>query len=270
MKTHWKVALTLGAAGLIGIVVPRRFWFHRSPPPTGCERDAVAASPVHGLATTHLRRGHDRLVVMAHGFLKCMNHETMVNAAEALAQRFDVLSFDFAGHGLSEGTADLDFERAADELEAVLRRAHAMGYRRVAVVGYSMGAAAAVIAAARGTPMDALAAVSCPAGRRNGPGIQRQATTGWAWWARLMGSRVAPVLRAPTWPIEYVADVSPVPLLIVHDEWDVLVTREDAEALYAVARPPKTLHLVPNAPHAWPMASIAVVGDWLDDVLAGG
>jgi len=270
LKTWHKVAIALGAVGFAGVVVPRYLWFRRTRFPQPCERGALEAADHHELAIAHMRRGHKRLVVTAHGLLRSMNDHNMVSIARALAEHFDVIAFDFPGHGASPGVCAASFANAAQDLRRVIDHGRALGYERIGVIGYSMGAAAAILAAAEGAPVDAVVSVSCPGSLPQGVGLSGQLSTWpWRWWARLMGTRVTPRLDLGPLPVERVGQVAPIPLLIVHCGLDTLVRREGSETLFAVARPPKDYLYVPGALHAMPTASAAQIVTWLGERIPG-
>ncbi|HET7317777.1 MAG TPA: alpha/beta hydrolase, partial [Nitrospirota bacterium] len=50
-------------------------------------------------------------------------------------------------------------------------------------------------------------------------------------------------------PVDWIAQVSPVPVLVIHGEMDTVVPVHHAEALFDAARPPKELWLVPAEGH---------------------
>lgn len=264
--TSWfRATAMLGALGLAGVILPRYWWFRRREFNSSHQLRLLLSEGHQGLAVAHFRRGYSRLIVTAHGFMRSMNDAQMVRLTNALTRRYDVLTFDFRGHGRSEGVSNLNFAEAAKDLERVLYYARGLRYDQVAVIGYSMGAAAAIVAAAQGAPVDAVVSVSCPTipPERSGETLQYD-TRLWRWWARLMGTRVADTLQIGPWPDTLVDRVSPTPLLIVHDGLDTLVSRSGSERLFAIARHPKDYLHVPWALHAMPMASIGAVMDWLD------
>jgi len=264
--THWfRATAMLGALGLAGVVLPRYWWFKQREFSSSHQLRLLLSEGQQGLAVAHFRRGHSRLIVTAHGFMRSMNDEHMLHLIDALAKRYDVLAFDFRGHGRSEGVSDLNFGEAAQDLQRVLHYVQSFRYDQVGLIGYSMGAAAAIVAAAQGAPVDAVVSVSCPTppSERSGETLQYD-TRVWRWWAGLMGTRVAEIVRLGPWPDTLVHRVSPTPLLIVHDGLDTLVSRSGSERLFAAARPPKDYLHVPWALHAMPMASIEAVMDWLD------
>lgn len=210
MRGWERAVLTLGGLGLLGIAAPRYLWFTRRALPADSVLSTLRSEEGLGLAVAHLARGHDRLIVVAHGLLKTMNNPGIVRFIEMLGAQFDVLAFDLPGHGLSAGACTLDFADAARHLTRVIDFGRQSGYRRVGVVGYSLGAAAAILAAAQGANVDAVVSVSCPAGPRpsTSPRVHWP-TWPWRWWARLMGTRIAPTVGVSTWPIELVNKVSP-------------------------------------------------------------
>lgn len=266
MRTWHRLALSAGALTLASIAVPRLVWFRRRrlPMPPSSQERSLSLSDGSTVAMAHLRAGHDCLVITAHGLLKGMNERQMVLLAEALLEHFDVLTFDFAGHGRSSAAQELSFGQLVSTLVKIVEHARTLGYRRIGLVGYSMGAAAAIVAASERSPVDAVVSVSCPLALSNGLGTRTSVSTrSWSWWARLMGTRVAPRVRLDPYPIERVGQVSPTPLLIVHNGLDTLVRRDASEALFAVARPPKDYYCVPDGLHAWPMASVGHVTAWL-------
>ena len=267
MRPWQRRAIFCGALGFTGTLMPRLFWFKRVRLSSDWRTETLTIPGLPNLAVARSDQGHERLIIVAHGFLKGMRNPGIAGVAEALTPYFDVLAFDFPGHGRSEGESDLDFQRAAAQLMGIIDYGRRLGYDRVGVVGYSMGAAAAIIAAAQGAPVDAIVSVSSPVQPRLDALRRHWSVRVWRWWFRMMGTRVARRLTVSKWPIEYVQDVSPVPLLVVHNELDTLVRQDDSEALFAVARSPKHYLSIPRALHASPMASAPEVTDWLDSTI---
>jgi len=261
-----KAALIAGALGLGGALAARYGWFRRVHFPDAWEVKGLdGVEGQDALAFVHLRGGHERLIIIAHGFLQSMNQPGIVRLAHALQEQFDVLLFDFRGHGRSAGASDLSFGSATEDLERMITYARGQGYHRIALWGYSMGAAAALLAAAQGAAVDAVVSISCPSKPlRNGPERDNISTRLWGWTTRLIRTRLASQLRPERWPVAYVDGVSPTPLLIVHHGLDTLVRREDAETLFAVARPPKDFLYLPRAVHGQVMAAAGPVLAWLE------
>lgn len=250
-------------AGLIGLAAAgaTALWFRRVRYAADWQPVTVGQPDGQSLAAQHLGQGRQAAVIVAHGLRKSMHDRRIHKLAYRLGRSFDVITFDFPGHGLSDGVADLDMAARAQELGTVVQQAREMGYRRVGVVGCSMGAAAAIIAGTQDPRPDAVVAVSVPAAPPAGD--LAVPTEPARWLAAALGTRLAPRLHSGIWPIEVVDRVSPVPLLIVHNELDTLVSRKASQALFAVARPPKQYLSVPGALHAATARSVATIIAWL-------
>jgi pimeloyl-ACP methyl ester carboxylesterase len=203
--------------------------------------------------------------------MKSMRDPAQVRMDRRLLEHFDVLAFDLRGHGDSPGATDLNFATAADDLQAVLEHARSLDYARIGVIGYSYGAAAAIVAAANGAPIDAVAAVSCPASPTTTGARMLAHVTGSAphrLWARIMGTRIAETLEAGPWPIHLVRRLNPTPVLVVHCAWDTLIPRRMSESLFAVANAPKQFLLAPRALHASPYTVFDEIIAWFDQQLS--
>ena len=77
-------------------------------------------------------------------------------AVDLVADGFDVLAFDLRAQGGSDGDTLSFGAREQDDVLGAVAVARARGARHVAVVGFSMGAAAAMVAAARSSDIEAL------------------------------------------------------------------------------------------------------------------
>ena len=82
-------------------------------------------------------------IVVAHGFTGSWRRPAVRRAATSLSRVGGVVSFDFRGHGRSDGLSTVG-DREVRDLAAAVAWARALGYPRVATVGFSMGAAVAI------------------------------------------------------------------------------------------------------------------------------
>jgi pimeloyl-ACP methyl ester carboxylesterase len=101
-------------------------------------------------------------VLLLHGFAANRRKPAYARLADALADQVAVLALDLRGHGGSGGSCTLG-DREAEDVRAGVGWLRGYGYRRVAVLGVSMGGTAALHAVWRGVAVDALATVSAPA-----------------------------------------------------------------------------------------------------------
>jgi pimeloyl-ACP methyl ester carboxylesterase len=238
---------------------------HHTPPAPGTENGDGATSVV---------------VVVAHGFTLSWANPAARRLAAELSRAAGVVAFDFRGHGRSGGASTVgDLE--VHDVDAAIRYARWLGYRRVATLGFSMGAAVVIRhagLAGRGSSAerpDAVAAVSGPSRwnfrgtpmmRRVHLGIQTRA--GRAVVRHLFGTRVA----RPGWqpwpepPDALVAQIAPTPLLVVHGDADPYFGVDHARWLHAAAGEPKQLWLEPGFGHAEVATAPRLVGriaSWL-------
>lgn len=231
-------------------------------------------------------QGREVAIVTAHGFTMSWRSPASLRVARLLSEDAGVLSFDFRGHGESSGHTTMG-DREVLDVDAAARWAEVLGYRRVATLGWSMGAAVVVRhAGLRGTRLptgerlvvrpDAVAAVSgpsrwhytgTPAMRRIDRGITTRA--GRAVVHHLFGTRVLPNgwVQDPEEPVALASRITPTPFLVVHGEADEFFPVEHAHELYDASEPTSTaLWLEPDFGHAELAASDALVrriGAWL-------
>lgn len=241
------VLLTLVAlyAAAIGLVVffslrPPRIPVFLSPGAFGLKQEDVVLKSADGVRlaawwATPVDQSIVGVAVLAHGYV--MSRAELVPLAVRLAQAgIASLLFDFRGHGRSQrAVVTLGPRESLDVRAAVLfARAREPG-KPVAIIGSSMGAAAACIALADDPDIaDALVLDSC---------YSKLARAASGWW-RLFGGPVAQILLAPATPIAalfagtnpYRVDIadclrrSPkTPVLLLHGTADTLAAPTEAE-----------------------------------------
>jgi pimeloyl-ACP methyl ester carboxylesterase len=224
--------------------------------------------------TVHLR-GDDGLVfVLAHGFTLSWQRPAVWRIATRLNKIGGVIAFDFRGHGRSGGLSTLgDLE--IKDLDLVVRYARELGYRRVAAVGFSMGASIVVRYAGLVGGLDAAVSVSGP-GRWYFRGTERMRRVHWAVEhrsgrqvsKRLLKTRIHPVRwdPVPVPPSEAAELIAPTPFLVVHGDQDPYFPVDHAHQLYDAAREPKELWILPGFGHAESAADGALIeriGRWV-------
>jgi fermentation-respiration switch protein FrsA (DUF1100 family) len=168
---------------------------------------------------------------------------------------FSVLLFDYRGRGDSDPWPHTLVSREVDDLLAAVAyaRARAAG-AKIGVVGFSMGAAVAIMAAAREPAIAALVADSSFTAVADvvAYGVRRA-----------VGIPAAPLVRAAdevlarrhgyrftrARPIDAVGAIAPRPILIVHGAGDSTVPVEHARRLFAAAGQPKDLWVAAGVEH---------------------
>lgn len=167
----------------------------------------------------------------------------------------NILTFEYHGHGSEVGTAiTLGYREQEDFLGALLYVKQRAPGTRLGVLGYSMGAAVAIMCGARSGEIEAIVADSA-----------------FATHTRVVDYHVRRRLHVPSAPFVWLADhllrwragyrfrqVEPLrdvpllasrPLLIIHGGADTTVDPQDALLLYSAAQEPKELWIVPEADH---------------------
>jgi fermentation-respiration switch protein FrsA (DUF1100 family) len=182
----------------------------------------------------------------------------MAGLARALMDAgFGVLAFDFRNWGESDRTrVTFGYREVQDVLSAVDFLQNRAGSRQhIGVVGLSMGAAAAIVAAAESSSIEVLVADSSYA--RLDQSVERVTRRFWRPFASLasrrarrLGERLIGAPLASVAPVEAIARISPRPVLIIHGMRDRLTDVGDAHALYRACGDPKSLWIIEQAGHA--------------------
>jgi len=154
-----------------------------------------------------------------------------------------VLAIDFRGHGRSAGLSTAgDLE--VHDVAAAVAWLRAEGFRRVAVLGWSMGGSVVLRYAGLGGDADAVVSVSSP-GMWFERGTRSMRVVHWLCETRsgrlscrvLRGTRLSPAgwVEVPEAPAEVVGRIAPTPLLIVHGDADHYFPPRHVEALASAA-----------------------------------
>lgn len=238
------------------------------------------------------------LAILCHG--AGSDHRVIEPIAECIAQRgMASFIFDFRGHGLSSSICDGNM---ADDVLAALE--HVSNYpevdlSRVALVGHSLGASAALLAAARLDRLSALVLLSCPPDKFEPPPAEMlnkgassvveypsQGPVPWTegsslgpiyhFWMKLRGQRMKvdwekffAVYRSGALSTA-LAKLKPYPILFVHCRGDKYAPYQSALQLYEQARQPKEIILEPGGFHSSPVRPGKLRDkwvNWLVDVL---
>jgi len=234
--------------------------------------------------------------VLCHGF--GTGYRTVEAPARILASKgIAVLIFDFRGHGGSDGIVDEDIVTDVIDASDFLSACPGVDGERIALVGHSMGALAAILAARQVRP-HALIAISCPP-EINGdisklsfevpaelmeddrPVMEypRDGSLPWVkgfagllsqFWMRIAGYRVR-VNWSRFFNIMGRARLSAVirelrdcAILFVHCDGDSIAPYSTAVALYETARGPKEILLSEGGFHSTPLLAGRVRRDWTD------
>jgi len=241
---------------------------------------SVMTSDRQKIVYDHYARSGRDLVIIAHGFFNSKDSVLLKELGQALSPRYDVILMDFRGHGKSRG---LFYWTTKEHLDLLAVLQHVQNdYRKIAVIGFSLGAATTIIAAARTQRIDSIVAVSAPTCFEKIEfhfwdldiendifyNITGQGHIG-------KGVRPGPFWLKKERPIDLVARVT-CPILFIHGEADWLIRPWHSQALFDQARSLKDIAILKNGPHAEYLIrknkpeTIKWIRTWLDKTLDGG
>lgn len=207
------------------------------------------------IACDHYRNGSERVVIIAHGFGFNKDIPLMREVADTFSHGYDVITFDFRGHGKS---SDFFTWTALEDrdLRAVVEHARGDAYKKIAVLGFSLGGAISIIEASYDRNVDNLMIVSAPCDlakirfriweQRAKKDIELHLSP------REKGKKVRPgnPFIAKIKPIDVVQKIAPRPILFIHGEQDWLVGTDHSQKLFQKAGEPKRIEIIRNAGHA--------------------
>lgn len=220
---------------------------------------AFAASDGVSLAGAYLpAAGARATVILVHGF-KNTRDDMLEHASFLHDAGYAVLLYDSRGCGQSGGTFGAGATEDRDIRGAVsfLKGRGDPSAARIAVLGVSLGAGAAILAAARDTRIEAVIADSAWADER--VQLDRMASLRIGPFAipllpyepSLVEALVGAGLQDAR-PRDEISRIAPRPLLLIHsaDDENATTTGADTDALYAAAGEPKELWIAPRGGHA--------------------
>ncbi len=216
---------------------------------TVCTRDGVA------IAYDHYMRGSDTVIIICPGFYNSKSNRWMQKAVEIVRPAYDVIIFDFRGHGKSGGTYTWSAKEEAD-LDAILDYAHGRGYKHIGIIGFSLGAAVAVNTAASRGGIESMVLISCPSSFSMinfhfwEPGMfsDLMDNIDCKWDGK--GARVANIFMHKDDPKKTIGRVKDTPILFIHGDKDWIVKDSHSRRLYEAAGEPKKLEIIPGGLHA--------------------
>ena len=197
----------------------------------------------------HYRQGFKSVIVVCPGFFNSKENRWMRKTAEVFLPAYDVIMFDFRGHGSSSGKYTWSAKENLD-LDAVLDYAKTQGYARIGIVAYSLGAAAAINDAAARDDIDSMVLVSCPYrfDRINyyfwEPGMFYDLKENMACKWEGKGARTAGIFTKKEAPIDSIKNIKRTALFLIQGDSDWVIKDIHAKKLYEAARTKKKMEII--------------------------
>jgi len=196
------------------------------------------------------------VLLLCHGYFKSVA-EPFELACELNRLGYQVLLIDFRACGLSDGRfTTLGYREVLDLLGAVDYLRARLGDLPIGVVGISMGAVAAIMAAAECPDIEAMVVDSAYAdlesaiGKKLADYLRLPFLVPLGWVSIRMGEWISQGKVAAVRAVDYVGSLAPRPLLIIYGELDDYLPSDHPQRLFDAANEPKELWLAPASGHA--------------------
>lgn len=268
LLTFGLVSLTIALAVTFGVYIPylkaynlvhpKRTPFTHFPAGVGISHyEDVQFTTSDGLKLKgwYIPPQNGKVIIFLHG-LGSDRQELLDEAGLTVAKGYGALLFDMRACGESEGTiATLGYNERLDIHAAVdFVHSRAGANTPLALFGHSMGSGAALLAAPEIPELRAVIVESAFASVEDNINEAVQSLTGlppfpFAPLIIFFGQQQAGVDIKSVRPIDVVAKISPTALLFIHGDQDTTIPVRNAYALYAAAKEPKQLYILPGVNH---------------------
>jgi pimeloyl-ACP methyl ester carboxylesterase len=196
------------------------------------------------------------VLLFCHGYFKSVA-EPFELACELNRLGYQVLLIDFRACGLSDGRfTTLGYREVLDLLGAVDYLRARLGDLPIGVLGISMGAVAAIMAAPECPHIKAMVVDSAYAdlesaiGKKLADVLRLPFLVHLGWVSIRLGEWISQGSVAAVRAVDYVGRIAPRPLLIIYGELDDYLPSDHPQRLFDAANEPKELWLAPGSGHA--------------------
>jgi pimeloyl-ACP methyl ester carboxylesterase len=214
----------------------------------------LTTSDRHKVHYDQLKAGHQKVIIIAHGFFNSKQAVLLKQLGESLNDGYDVILFDFRGHGQSKGLFYWTSREYLDLLTVV--EFAAKSYGEIGLIGLSLGAATGIIAASKTSLINSMISISAPV---------EVAKIDYRFWQldarndlfyNLIGDgrRGKGVRPGPFWfkkekPLELVKQTK-IPIFYIHGDSDWVIRYWHSQELYKNTAAMKRLSIIKNGAHA--------------------
>jgi len=201
----------------------------------------------------HYQASKPAVIVIAHGFFNSKDSVLIKRLAGELGKDFDIITFDFRGHGKSKGRFYWTAKEHLD-LEAILNFASS-DYERIALIGFSLGAASSIITLSRLNMVNSFIAISSPSELRKidyqfwNLDIENDILYNLGEGRYGKGVRPGPFWLKKHKPITLISRVK-TPVFYIHGDADWVIKPWHSKRLYEKTTSEKDIAIIKNGPHA--------------------
>ena len=112
------------------------------------------------IAYNYYKSNFNTLIIVVHGWFMTKDSKPFLELSEILSKQHDVVTFDCRGHGKSSGGYTFTVDELKD-LDAIVQN-FKNNYKKIYIIGFSLGAALSIIYATKSTNISKVIAVSPP------------------------------------------------------------------------------------------------------------
>lgn len=206
------------------------------------------------IAYNHYENGHDRVIIIAHGFYNSKDAILLQNLKDNLLDTYDVVMFDFRGHGKSSGLFSWTSKEGLD-LKEILTYTKAK-YANLGLIAFSMGAATAINVLADNDTVSSMIAISTPSdvGKIEYKFWKLDFKGDFLYTFGKEGRIGRGIRPGAFWlkkkkPIDNVEKVR-CPILFIHGEKDWVIGYKHSQRLYEKTKSKKQINIIKNGTHA--------------------
>jgi pimeloyl-ACP methyl ester carboxylesterase len=240
----------------------------------------LATPDNYRVAYCHYKNGNKDAVIIAPGFYNSKDATLLQKLKDSLIDSYDVIMFDFRGHGRSSGLFYWTSKEDLD-LETVLDYA-AKDYQRIGIIAFSLGAATSIDLLSKKDAVRSLVAISTPsdAGKIDYK-FWRLDFSGDILYTFGNEGRIGRGVRpGPFWlkkvkPIDAVEKVK-CPILYIHGDKDWVIGYKNSQRLFEKTKAKKEIRIIKGGPHAEYLLKdesqkvTDLIRAWLKDTLKEG
>lgn len=204
------------------------------------------------IAINHFETNKNQVLIIANGWTMSKDSKFTAEMAHLFAKTFDVISFDFRGHGKSSGNYTFT-SKEPEDLKSVVDYASKI-YKKIYLVGFSLGGAISIIHCASTENIDCFIAVSAPHSFekiKNFMWVKDFLTNPFKKyeWDVCRKLRPSGIIRKKLKPVDVVDKIKAPTLFIVGDS-DTIINPDDTKSLFNKAKCKKELKSFSNCHHA--------------------
>jgi len=221
-------------------------------------------SPVSGILKTkdgvnisydHYKHGSGAVIIICPGFFNSKENRWMRRSVDMLLDGYDVIIFDFRGHGKSSGRYTWSAKEDLD-IDAVADYALSCGYKHIGILAFSLGAAAAINDAAKRNDIDSMVLISCPSSFQSmdfhfwEPGMFSDLKDNIECKWQGKGVRVGSIFTKKIGPVDSLRLIKHAAVFFIQGDSDWIIGTRHAKMLYEAAGTEKKLEIIKGGLHA--------------------